>query len=90
MNKLVIFIVTLITSISFIPGNLFAGGGDEQILQIGLDDAIRMAIDTSEELRIRDRQVDKSEGAYRQARAGMMPHIDAQYMYLYNVDYPSS
>jgi outer membrane protein TolC len=91
MNKAMVFIVTLIIATSFIPNEVFAEEGEDRtILQIGLSDAINMALDTSEELKIRDRRVDKSEGAYREARANMLPHIDAQYTYLYNVDYPSS
>ena len=75
----------------FILNIVFTGYAQEiSVLQIGLDDTVRRAIDTSEELKIKDRQVDKSEGFYKETRAGMLPHISAESSFYYNIDYPSS
>ncbi|MFA5114982.1 MAG: TolC family protein [Candidatus Omnitrophota bacterium] len=70
----------------FLTGELLAN----PILKIGLNDTIRMALDTSEELKIKESQVNKSEGAYMEARAGLLPHINAESTFLYNIDYPDS
>ena len=87
----VIFFVFLVLFAAANSGNYcFAAASSEDVLKVGLQEVIGMALDSSEDLKIKDRQVDKTEGAYRETRAGMLPHIDAQYTYLYNIDYPDS
>jgi len=69
---------------------LAAEAPEHRVLKIDLNTAIKMAIDASEELKIKERQANKSEGAYLEARAGLLPHISAESTFLYNIDYPDS
>jgi outer membrane protein len=62
--------------------------GTSQIVCIGLDETISRALDTSEELKIRNSQVKKAEGAYREVRANMLPNISAESSWYFNVDTP--
>jgi outer membrane protein TolC len=70
---------------------VFAGYAQQcPILEIGLDEAIRRALDTSEELQIKKSEVQKKEGAYREERSAMLPQITAQSTWTHNIEYPDS
>lgn len=59
------------------------------ILQIGLDETIKRVLDASEELKIKDSEVNKIQGIYREVRSGMLPHINAQSLWGYTIDSPT-
>ncbi|MDD5115985.1 MAG: TolC family protein [Candidatus Omnitrophica bacterium] len=91
MRKFSFFIITLFIAISFVFNSTFADDlSDSPILRLDLDSAVKMALDSSEDLKIKDREVGKSEGKYGEARSGMFPHINAESTFLYNIDYPNS
>ncbi len=92
MRRLIVFIINLVVIALLTFNNIAYAGGlqAESILQIDLDETIKRALDTSEELRIKNSQVNKTEGAYREVRSGMLPHISAESTWIYNIDTPSS
>jgi len=57
-------------------------------IQIGLDETIQRALDTSEEIKIKNNQVMRTQGAYQEVRSGMLPHISAQSSWTNNMEYP--
>ncbi len=63
---------------------------EENVLLIGLDETIRRALDASEELKIKDSEVSKSRGVYRQARSSMLPNVSASGSWTRNAEYPST
>lgn len=70
---------------------VFAGYAQEgSILQIGLDETIKRALDTSEELKIKDSEVNKKQGVYREDLSDILPHISAQSTWIRNTAYPDT
>lgn len=59
------------------------------MLEINLEGAIRRALDASEELKIKESEVQKSAGAYREVRAAALPNISGQSTWTHNMDYPA-
>ncbi|MDD2866694.1 MAG: TolC family protein, partial [Candidatus Omnitrophica bacterium] len=91
MRKRLVFAISLIIIAVFTFNIVFAGYAEEcPLLEIGLDETIERALDTSEELKIKDKEVDKSEGAYREERAEMLPHFTAKSQWTRNLSYPDS
>ena len=46
-------------------------------LEIGLEQTIQRALETSEELKIKEREVVKTQGVYQQVRSNMLPNVSA-------------
>lgn len=90
MKKPVIFIVnvSIITVFTFTCVSGYAQ--KSSVLQIGLDETIKRALDTSEELKIKEHEVDKAQGSYREVRSGLLPHVNAQSTWTRNIDYPDT
>jgi len=90
MKRLLLFIMSL-SIIALLTFNIAYADGPqaESILQIGLDETIKRALDTSEEFKIKGQEVNKTEGIYREVRSGMLPHINAQSLWSYTIDSPS-
>ncbi|HPB68588.1 MAG TPA: TolC family protein [Candidatus Omnitrophota bacterium] len=71
--------------------NNMAFAGDlptETSLHIGLEETIQRALAASEELKIKDREIDKKQGDYREERSGLLPHVSAQSTWTRNMSYP--
>lgn len=62
--------------------------GENSVLRIDLKEAIKRAVETSEELKIKDSEVKKSQGAYGEVRSEALPHISGQSTWTNNMDYP--
>ena len=62
---------------------------EDSILQIGLDETIKRALDASEELKIKDSEIKKSKGVYGEVRSEALPHISGQSIWTNNMDYPA-
>ncbi|MDD5575152.1 MAG: TolC family protein, partial [Candidatus Omnitrophica bacterium] len=91
MRKRSIFAVSLIIITEFTFNIVFAGYAQEcPVLKIGLDETIKRALDTSEELQIKNSEVDKKQGAYREERSAMLPQITAKSTWTHNIEYPES
>lgn len=91
MRKLLAVIMNLgIVATITLNSVVYAGEAKaESILQIDLDEAIQRALDTSEELKIKDSEVMKTQGEYRERRSGLLPHINAQGLWSYTIDSPA-
>lgn len=91
MKRRAIFVIIVCLAVIFGFNAIYTAQAAEcTILQIGLNEAIKRALDTSEELQIKDREVDKSLGAYREERSEMLPHLSAQSTWTRNISYPGS
>ena len=89
MRQLNSLLLSLTVAMCFTFNMAFADdAGTPRIISIGLDETISRALDTSEELKIKHSQIKKAEGAYREARANMLPHINAESSWYFNVDTP--
>jgi outer membrane protein len=60
------------------------------VLRIGLVETIRRALAASEELKIKDSEVVKARGIYREARSGLLPQVTAQSTWTRNMAYPDT
>ncbi len=76
--------VTLFTYNIAIAENL----GVDSVLQIDLDKTIKRALETSEELKIKDSEIKKSQGVYGEVRSEALPHISGQSTWTNNMNYP--
>lgn len=56
-------------------------------LQIGLEETINRALATSEELKIKEKEADKTRGTYEQARSSMLPNVSASSSWTDNIEY---
>lgn len=90
MRRLKAFLLSL-SGIILITFNIALADdiGVSQVLRIGLDDAIKRAVDTSEEFKIKGQEVNKTQGLYREVRSNMLPHINAQSSRTYHIDSPA-
>ena len=89
MKRYTSFIIVLMLFFTF--NTAFAENIEEdRVLKIGLDEVIKRAVDTSEEFKIKGQEVNKTEGIYREVRAGMLPHVSAESTWTHNMDYPDS
>ncbi|MFA6357672.1 MAG: TolC family protein [Candidatus Omnitrophota bacterium] len=79
-------IIALFTHSIAIAGSLEANS----VLKIGLDETIKRALDTSEELKIKEQEINKNQGVYREVRSGMLPHVSAQTAWTRNMNYPNT
>lgn len=57
-------------------------------LRIGLDETISRALDTSEEIKIKDSEVVKSKGVRREVLSQMLPHVSSETIVANNMEYP--
>ncbi|MFA5350517.1 MAG: TolC family protein [Candidatus Omnitrophota bacterium] len=90
MKKQILLIINLSIAAVFAL-NVYAGYAAEgSILQISLDETIKRALATSEELKIKEREIDRAQGVYRETRSGILPHISAELSWSHNLDYPDS
>jgi len=91
MKKQVRFIVSLSISAAFTFNIVLAGYAAEgPILQIGLNETIKLALETSEELKIKEQEINKSQGIYREVRSEMLPQVNAQAAWARNINYPDA
>lgn len=89
IKKQGIFIISLSIIAVFTFNIVFAGTAQEaSILKIDLDETIKRALDTSEELKIREREIDRVLGAYRETRSGLLPHVSGESTWTHNLNYP--
>lgn len=90
MKRPALFIMSLIIMALLTYDNtaLAADSPATPVLEISLYETIRRALDTSEELKIRDQEINRSQGAYRQTRSGMLPHLSAESTWSHNLEYP--
>ncbi|MDD5681291.1 MAG: TolC family protein [Candidatus Omnitrophica bacterium] len=87
--KRIIFLITFSVVALFTYNIAIADSpAEDSILQIGLDETIKRALDTSEELKIKDSEVRKSKGIYGEVRSEALPHISGQSTWTNNMDYP--
>jgi len=90
MKSPMLFIVSLCAIVAFTFNIVLAD--DSQIgptLQISLDETIKRALKTSEELKIKDSEIKKSKGVYGEVRSEALPHISGQSTWTNNMDYPA-
>lgn len=91
MRKTGVSIITAFVTAQLVFGQAAAQEtGRSVVLQVGLEDVIRLSLHNSEELKIKDNQVNRSEGAYQQVRAGILPHLNADATWTNNMQYPNS
>jgi len=89
MKKPVLFIVSSTIIIALTCNMVLAAEpGLSPSLELSLDETIKRALDTSEELKIRDQEINRSRGVYRETRSGMLPHISAESTWTHNLEYP--
>lgn len=88
MKKPMLFIISLCAIVAFIFNALADDSRINSALQISLDETIRRALETSEELKIKDSEVKKSKGVYGEVRSEALPHISGQSIWTNNMDYP--
>ena len=92
MKKLLVFTISLSTVVA-LTFNIIAyadNSQEESVLKIGLEETVQRALDTSEELKIKDSEVKKSRGVYGEVRSEALPHISGQSIWTNNMDYPAS
>ncbi|MDD5194680.1 MAG: TolC family protein [Candidatus Omnitrophica bacterium] len=90
MKKQALIIINLSIAALFTFNIIFACYAEEYpALQVSLDETIKRALATNEELKIKDSEVTKSRGAYREVRSGALPHISAQATWTNNMDFPA-
>ncbi|MFA5362411.1 MAG: TolC family protein [Candidatus Omnitrophota bacterium] len=88
-TMLCITAVTVCVFFSFIPARAEDAPGNP-VLQIGLDEAIKRALAASEELKIKDSEVAKTRGKYREERSALLPQVTAQSTWTRNMAYPDT
>lgn len=59
------------------------------IFEIDLDKAVNMAVNASEELKVKGYEVQKTQAIYQQVRSEIFPHIRAQSTWRRHISYPS-
>ena len=90
MKKRIKLFLTLFIAISFISGFvIFSFAEDDAGLKIGLKEAVRRALITNEEIKIKEQEVSKALGLYRETRSDMLPQINADVVWARNLDYPA-
>lgn len=62
----------------------------KEVLNISLDDAIRMALETSEDLKLQDNEVRRKDSEQREERAPMLPQVMAESEWSKNFEYPAA
>jgi outer membrane protein TolC len=67
------------------PSIVFA---DDEVLKISLKDAIDMAIETSEDVQIKDNEVIRSNSQVREERSELFPHVSGIAIWSRNYEYP--
>ncbi len=67
-----------------------AESGRSVVMEVGLDDVIRLSLQNSEDLKIQDNQVGRSEGVYKQVRSDILPHLNVKAVWTNNMEYPDS
>ena len=91
MKKQVMLILSLSIISVFTFNIAFTGYAQElSILQISLDETIRRALATSEELKIKEQEILRAQGSYREVRSGGLPHLTAESTWTHNLNYPDS
>ena len=89
MKKQIKFILSLSIVAVFISNIICSTYAQESsVLKLGLDETIKRALDTSEELKIRAQEVNKSQGVYREVRSDGLPHVSAEATWIHNLSYP--
>jgi outer membrane protein TolC len=68
--------------------NLSVVFADDEILKISLKDAISMAIETSEDVQIKDNEVIRSNSQVREERSELFPHVSGSAIWSRNYEYP--
>lgn len=71
-----------------LSGDSFAQ--EPQVLKLSLDEIIGRALETNEDLKIKDNNVVKGQSVYREARSGLLPHINANASWTRNTNYPGT
>jgi outer membrane protein TolC len=85
------FIVNLTIIAVFTFNIVFTGYAQEvSTLQLGLDETIKRALDTSEELKIKEQEIRRAQGGYQEVRSGALPHLTAESTWTHNLNYPDS
>ena len=90
MKKLSGFTICLCT-VAALSSNIIAYADNFQegsVLKIGLEETVQRALDTSEELKIKDSEIKRSKGVYGEVRSEALPHISGQSIWTNNMDYP--
>ncbi|MDD5613967.1 MAG: TolC family protein [Candidatus Omnitrophica bacterium] len=59
-----------------------------EVLQIGLEEAVKRALDTSEDFKIKEQEINRAKSIYGQVRSGILPQITAQSAWTRNTSYP--
>jgi outer membrane protein TolC len=91
MKKKFMFIVNLTIIAVFTFNIVFTGYAQEvSTLQLGLDETIKRALDTSEELKIKEQEIRRAQGGYQEVRSGALPHLTAESTWTHNLNYPDS
>jgi outer membrane protein len=91
MRKTGVSIITVFVTAQMVFGQAAAQEtGRSVVLQVGLEDVIRLSLHNSEELKIKDSQVNRSEGLYQQVRSDILPHLNADAAWTNNMQYPNS
>lgn len=62
--------------------------GPSQVMRVDLDETISLALDTSEELKIKEGEIEKSQGVYREVRSRILPHATSETLWYNNMEYP--
>jgi len=89
MKRPTFFIITLSTIVAFTFNISLANGSQlSPALQINLDETIKRALDTSEELKIKAQEINRSQGTYREVRSDGLPHLSAEASWIHNLSYP--
>lgn len=86
MKKQIAFIINVSIVAIFTFTVIFSGHAQEAVLQISLDETIKRALESSEELKIKENEVSKTQGVYREVRSGMLPHISGQSFWANNIE----
>ncbi len=92
MIRLISLIISIVIGVQFAvtPAPAAEEERTRVVLQIGLEEVVRLSLCNSEELKIKDNQVNKSEGIYKETRAGILPHLSAQSLWTKNMEYPDT
>ncbi|MCK9614704.1 MAG: TolC family protein [Candidatus Omnitrophica bacterium] len=89
MRRKLPIVTYIIINIIGVSNNVFPQTQQkEPVLQVSLDETINRALDTSEELKIKAQEVNRTQGVYREVRSGMLPHISAETTWTNNLGYP--
>ncbi len=92
MNKLCAWTAVFLAAVQpvFIRVSASAETCRSVVMEVGLDDVISLSLHNSEELKIQDNQVGRSEGVYKQVRSDILPHLSAKATWTNNMEYPGS